>query len=140
MEALEELYLARRDRGWEVMVYDYSSNAWRENEEAFRRPGTYERAVLRGPDSRPVRVRIVPAGGKGLSVDAASAGEMGVWRALGVELKGRHLDLVASLLEGREGDVTLEEMVELLRGSDDPRADEVLVALSALVPTGGGGP
>jgi hypothetical protein len=120
------------------MVYDYTSNSWWENEEAFRRPGTYERAVLRGPDSRPVRVRILPSGGGGLSVDAASAGEMGVWRALGIELKGRHLDLVATLLEGRDGEITLEELVTLLRASDDPRSGEVLEALSTLVPLGGG--
>jgi hypothetical protein len=138
MEALEELYLARRARGWEVMVYDYTSNSWRDNEEAFHTPGTYERAVLRAPGSRPVRVRILPTGGGGLSVDAASAGGMGVWRALGLDLKGRHLELLGSLLEGREGEVTMEELVALLRASGDPRADEVLEALSLLVPSGGG--
>lgn len=139
IEALEELYLARRDLGWEVMVYDYTSNTWRENEEAFRTPGTYERAVLRGPTSRPVRVRILPTGGGNLSVDAASAAEKGVWRALGLDLKGRHLELLGSLLEGREGEVTLEDLVALLGACGDPRADEVLEALSRLVPSGGGG-
>ena len=139
MEALEELYVARRERGWEVMVYDYTSNTWREGDEAFRTPGTYERAVLHGPGSRPVRVRILPTGGGGLALDAASAGEMGVWRALGIDLKGRHLELIGSLVEGREGEVTVEELAALLRASGDPRATEVLDALSPLVPSGGGG-
>jgi hypothetical protein len=138
MEALEELYLARRDRGWEVMVYDYTSNIWRENDEAFRTPGTYERAVLRGPGPRPIRVRILPTGGRDLSVDAGSATEMAVWRALGVDLKGRHLELIGSLLEGREGEVTLEDLAALLGTSGDSRAGEVLEALSHLVPSGGG--
>ena len=138
MEALHELYLTRRDRGWSVQVYDYTSNTWREGEEAFRESGTYERAVLRGPGTSPVRVRLVPTGGGDLSMDAASAGEMGTWRALGVERRGRHLQLIASLLEGHGGQVTLEELAVLLSGSSDPLAEEVLDALSPLLPPGGG--
>ncbi|NIP34665.1 MAG: hypothetical protein GWN18_06955 [Thermoplasmata archaeon] len=140
MEALEELYLARREMGWSVQVYDYTSNSWREGEEAFRAPGTYERAVLQGPGTRPVRVRVLPSGGGGLSMDPASAAEVGTWRALGVELRGRHLELIGSLLEGRSEKVTVEELTALLRASDDPRAGEVLAALSTLLPQGGGGP
>jgi hypothetical protein len=112
MEALEELYLTRRTRGWSLQVYDYTSNVWRDGEEAFREAGTYEKAVLKGPGTRPIRIRVVPTGGGEISMDAASAREMGTWRALGIELKGRHLQLIDSLLE----------------------------ALSALLPLGGGGP
>ena len=139
MEALEELYLARRAKGWSVQVYDYTSNTWREGKEAFRVPGTYERAVLQGPGTGPIRVRVLPTGGGGLSMDPASAREVGTWRALGVELRGRHLVLLASLLEGHTGPVTVEELVALLRISEDPLAGDVLDALAPLVPSGGGG-
>jgi len=138
MEALQALYLARRARGWDLQVYDYTSNTWREGDEAFATPGTYERAVLKGPGMRPIRVSVLPAAGGGLSLDASSVREMGVWRALGIDLKGRHLDLLGSLVEGHTGQVTLEELMDLLRASDDPLASEVLVALAPLVPTGGG--
>jgi hypothetical protein len=140
MEALEELYLTRRTRGWSLQVYDYTSNVWRDGEEAFREAGTYEKAVLKGPGTRPIRIRVVPTGGGEISMDAASAREMGTWRALGIELKGRHLQLIDSLLEAHEGAVTVEELVTLLRDSRDSLADEVLEALSALLPLGGGGP
>lgn len=139
LEALEELYLARREKGWSVQVYDYTSNSWREGDEAFRVPGTYERAVLQGPGTRPVRVRVLPSGGGGLSMDPASAGEVGTWRALGVELRGRHLELIVSLLEGRTEKVTLQELAGMLRARDDPLAREVLEAISTLLPPGGGG-
>ncbi len=138
MEALHELYLARRERGWSIQVYDYTSNTWREGDDAFCEAGTYERAVLRGPGMSPVRVRVVPTGAGDLSMDVASAREMGTWRALGIELKGRHLLLIASLLEGHGGQVTVEELVVLLRGSSDPLAGEVLAALYPLLPPGGG--
>lgn len=139
MEALRELYLARKSRGWDLRVYDYTSNTWLQGEEAFVTPGTYERAVLTGPGTRPIRVRVLPTGGGDLALDATSVGEMGVWRALGVDLRGRHLDLLATLLEDRPEKVTLEELVALLRGSGDPLAVEVLEALAPLVPPGGEG-
>lgn len=140
MEALEELYMARRAQGWSVQVYDYTTNTWREGEDAFREAGTYERAVLKGPGTPPVRVRVLPTGGGDLSMDAVSAREMGTWRALGVDLRGRHLELIASLLGDHGERVTIGELVALLRTSDDPLAGEVLKALSPLVPMEGGGP
>ncbi|UCC93147.1 MAG: hypothetical protein JSW25_00265 [Thermoplasmata archaeon] len=140
MEALEELYLARRARGWDLRVYDYSSNTWLEGSEAFSTPGTYERAVLTGPGRRPVRVRVLPAGGDMLQLDAASVRDMGIWRALGVQLQGRHLELLAGLLEGREDRVSLEELAALLRSSDDPLAGQVLEVIAPLLRDGGGGP
>jgi hypothetical protein len=138
MKALRELYRARRAMGWGLQVYDYTSNTWREGDEAFTTPGTYERAVLTGPGMRPIRVRVLPTAVGGLSLDAGCVREMGVWRALGIDLKGRHLDLVGSLVEGHSGHVSVEELVELLMASDDPLAREVLVALAPLVPSGGG--
>ncbi len=140
MEALEELYHARRGMGWDLRVYDYTSNTWREAEEAFTTPGTYERAVLTGPDARPIRVRVLPRGGRGLLLEATSAREMSVWRALGIPLQGRHLELVSSLLEDRPGQVSLEELADLLKASDDPIASEVLEVLGPLLPSGGGRP
>lgn len=140
MEALEELYHAQRARGWDLRVYDYTSNTWREAEEAFTTLGTYERAVLTGPGTRPIRVRVLPRGGGGLLLEAASAREMSVWRALGIPLQGRHLELVSSLLKDRPGQVSLEELADLLKASDDPIASEVLEVLVPLLPSGGGRP
>lgn len=139
MEALEELYLARKARGWDLRVYDYTSNTWRRGDEAFETPGTYERAVLTGPGLRPVRVRVLPRGGGGLLLDATSAGEIAVWRMLGIPLQGRHLDLISSLLEDSPEKVSLEELADLLRASEDPLAKEVLEALGRLLPSEGGG-
>ena len=138
MDALQDLYLARRARGWDLRVYDYTSNTWREGDEAFTVPGTYERAVLTGPGMRPIRVRVLPTTGGGLSLDVTSVKEMGVWRALGIDLLGRHLDLMGSLVEGQTGQVTVEELVDLLSACDDPLAPEVLDALAPLVPSEGG--
>jgi len=140
LEALEELYMARRDRGWSVRVYDYGSNTWREGGEAFRTSGTYERAVLTGPGTSPVRVRLMPRGRGMLLLDAASAKDVGVWRALGVDLKGRHLEVIGELLEGHEGSLPVEELARMLASTDDPVAREALEALAPLLPRGGGGP
>lgn len=140
MDALQELYLARRARGWDLRVYDYTSNKWREGTEAFTVPGTYERAVLTGPGMRPIRVRLLPTAGSGLSLDVTSIKEMGVWRALGIDLQGRHLDLMWSLVEGLTGHVTVKELVILLKACDDPLVPEVLEALAPLVPSEGGLP
>jgi hypothetical protein len=137
MEALEELYRARRARGWDLRVYDYTANTWREGDEAFQMPGTYERAVLTGPGTRPIRVRVVPSGGDMLQLDAGSAREMSVWRALGVRLHGRHLDLLGQLLEDRTERVSLEELAVLLRESEDPLASQVLEAIGPLLRPGG---
>jgi hypothetical protein len=138
MDALEELYRARRARGWDLRVYDYTANTWRDGEDAFRVPGTYERAVLTGPGTRPIRVRLVPSGGELLLLDATSARDMGVWRALGVQLLGRHLDLLGELLADRTDRVSVEEIAALLRASDDPLAPRVLEALAPLLGRGGG--
>ena len=137
MEALQELHRERRDKGWTVQVYDYTANSWFEGEEAFERPGTYERAVLRCPGKTPVRVRVLPSGGGGLSLDVGSAMGLGTWRALGIELRGRHLDLIGTLLGDRTGQVTIDELAGLLAASDDDLAAEVLEALSPLVHAGG---
>lgn len=137
--ALEDLYRARKARGWTLRVYDYGSNTWREGEEAFRTPGTYERAVLTGPGTTPVRVRVLPPEGGVLQLDASSALDLGVWRALGVDLKGRHLEVIGELLEGWEGPLPVEELARLLGSSQDPVAMEALEALASLLPRGGGG-
>ena len=79
--------------------------------------------------------RAAPADGRDFGGDPA--GKLGA-RALGVELQGRHLLLLASLLEGRGGQVTLDELAILLRNSSDPLVGEVLAALSPLLPPGGG--
>jgi hypothetical protein len=138
MEALEDLYRARAVKGWDVRVYDYTSNTWKEAEEAFSTPGTYERAVLTGPGTRPIRVRVLPRGASGLKLEATSAMEMAVWRTLGIGLQGRHLDLISRLLVDHDGPVTIEELAGLLVGSEDPLAKEVLHALAPLLPTGVG--
>ena len=83
-------------------VYDYASNRWVDAEEAFSRSGTYELAVLSGPGGERVRVRVMPPGPAGLSIDARSAGDLAVWRAIGVDLAARHLQLLRDLLDGRE--------------------------------------
>jgi hypothetical protein len=137
MDALEELYRARLARGWELSVYDYTANTWRDGEDAFRVSGTYERAVLTGPGARPIRVRVVPKGGSILQLDAGTAREMGVWRALGVRLLGRHVDLLGELLDDRPGQVSLEELAQLLRTSDDPLAAEILEAMAPILRSGG---
>jgi hypothetical protein len=140
LDALEELYSARRAGGWELRVYDYSTNAWKGPEKAFSTPGTYEMAILTPPDGRPVKVRVLPPGATGLSVDAASIGELGVWRALGVDLKGRHVEAVVEALEGREGPVPLQEIATLLEGVEGDAASEARKAILATFGDGGGGP
>jgi len=140
MEALEDIYRSRRARGWDLRVYDYASNTWREAEEAFATPGTYERAVFTGPGTRPIRVRVLPRGGGGILLDATSAREMAVWQTLGIPFQGRHLQLISSVLEDRPGQVSLEEFADLLKASDDPLASEVLEALGPLLPSGGSRP
>ena len=118
-------------------MYDYTSNSWLDASEAFSRPGTYERALLTGPGGVRVRVRIMPRGHGGLSIDAESAGDVSVWRALGVHLAVRHLTLVVEVLAGREGPVALEEVATLLTEIDGVVAREVLEALGPLLPGAG---
>lgn len=135
MGALESLYRSRKAGGWELKVYDYSSNTWRDAEEAFVTPGTYERAVLTGPGMRPVRVRVLPPGARGLHMDPSSAREVAVWRALGLDLRARHMDAIAKVLKDRKDPISLEEVADLLEGRNDDAAreahDEILRFLSS---------
>lgn len=124
MEALEDLYRSRKAVGWDLKVYEYSSNSWLDAEEAFGTPGAYERAVLTGPGMRPVRVRILPPGAGGLHMDPSSAREVAMWRALGLDLRPRHMDAIAEVLEGRKDPVSLEEVADLLEGRGDDAARE----------------
>jgi hypothetical protein len=114
LDALEAIYRDRRGQGWALTVYDYVENRWYDGEEAFQREGTYELAVLVDPGGRRVRVRLNPTGSWGIRVDAASAGEMAVWRAMGMEPKGDALALLRDLLEGRTGLVDLEELDSMM--------------------------
>ncbi len=139
MEALEGLWRARRELGWGLRVYDYSANAWVEGDEAFSRPGTYELAILKGPSGGPVRVRLLPPGSHDLQVDPGSAGDVAVWRLLGVSLSARHLELISLMLEGRSGPVSVAEVADLLRAEGGGLALEAHDAMAPLL-RGGGGP
>ena len=140
LEDLEGMYASRRSLGWDLRVYDYASNTWRTGEEAFSTPGTYERAVLTPPGGRPIQVRVLPPSATGLHVDAASAGQLAVWRALGVALQGRHVEALAEALEGRNGPVPLTEVASALEGLDSDAAREALEAIRDALGAGGGGP
>lgn len=134
LEGLERLWEARSGHGWSLQVYDYGANRWLEGDAAFSRPGTYEQAVLTGPVGQRVRVRLLPPGSGGLAVDPASAGEVAVWRAMGADLRARHLEVVRGLLEGREGPVPLGELAAMLEADGSEVAREVLAAISGLLP------
>jgi hypothetical protein len=136
LEALEALYREKAPLGWDLRVYDYTSNSWSPAEEAFARTGTYEMAVLTPPGGRPVLVRVLPPGGSNLTIEVASAGEMGPWRSLGVQFSGRHLELITRLLKGRSGPVTIEELSSLVRNEGSELAMEVLDRLGPLLPGG----
>ncbi len=138
MEALEELYRSHRVKGWDLKVYDYASNAWRDAEEAFSTTGTYERAVLTRPGTRPIRVRVMPQHTGGLRVDPGSAGEIAVWQTLGLDLRSRHLAAVSKVLEGRRDPVPLEEICGLLEMEEGDDAREARVAIMDLLSTGSG--
>lgn len=138
--ALEEMYMSRRAKGWDLRVYDYASNTWRNGEVAFSTPGTYERAVLTPPGGRPMQVRVLPPSTIGLYVDAGSAGQVAVWRALGVDLQGRHAEAVAEALEGRSGPVSLADVSEALEGLDGDAAREARKVIRNALGQGGAGP
>ena len=118
LDALRDLWESRGGDGLELLVYDYALNEWRDGAEAFDHPGTYERAVLRAGGRPPVRVLIVPRGTTGLSVDASSVGQVGLWRTMGVDLMGRHTELLSRLVEGRVGSLPVAELVEMLSGEE----------------------
>ncbi len=135
MEALEGLYRSRKATGWDLKVYDYSTNTWRDAEEAFVTPGIYERAVLTGPGMQPVRVRVLPPGKGGLHIDPSSVREIATWRTVGIDLRPRYMDAIAKVLEGRKDPISLEEIADLLEGGSDEAAqgarDEILRFLSS---------
>jgi hypothetical protein len=133
LDALKGLWEARRKGGWDLRVYDYTSNSWMGAEEAFSRPGTYERAVLTAPGGRPVRVTVLPPGGGGLSVDPASATTVGLWRSLGVSMRASQLELIGRLLAGRTEPINLEDLGALLEGSGEAGAIEARKALDPLL-------
>jgi len=137
---LEVFYSAQMEKGWDLKVYDYTSNTWREAADAFRRAGTYEQAVMTRTGSKPVRIRLLPIGRGGLMIDVASVGDKALWGSLGVQLGGRHLGLLVRMMEDHSGEILLEELVALLRTGDDPLASEVIDALGHLVPSEGDGP
>ena len=139
MVALEALYNSRKDLGWNLSVYDYSSNSWRDAEEAFATPGVYERAVLIGPGMRPVRVRMLPPGTGGLYLDPSSAREVAMWRALGLDLRPRHMDAIAEVLEARGDPVSLVEVANLLEGESGDAAREALDEIHKLLSSEGVG-
>ncbi len=130
LEALEALYRARRGQGWSLTVYDYPENRWYDGEVAFEREGTYEQAVLIDPRGRRVRVRLSPSGGWGIRLDAASAGEMAVWRAMGMEPRGPALALLRDALQGRTGPVDLEELDSIIAAAPLGGEEEARVARS----------
>ena len=140
LEGLEVFYSAQMEEGWDLKVYDYTSNTWREAADAFRRAGTYENAVMTRAGSKPIRIRLLPSGKGGLMIDVASVGDKALWRSLGVQLGGRHLGLLVRMLEDHSGEIMMEELVALLRTCDDPLASEVIDALGYLVPSEGDGP
>ena len=137
MGALEDLYRSRKAKGWDLKVYDYSSNSWRDAEEAFVTPGVYELAVLTGPGTQPVRVRVIPPGTGGLYLDPSSAREVAMWRALGLDLRPRHMDAIAEVLEGRRDPVSLEEVADLLEGGADDAAREARAEIQRFLSSGG---
>jgi hypothetical protein len=140
MEALEALYRSPRMRGWDLKVYDYTSNTWRDAGEAFSTPGTYERAVLTRPGTRPVRVRVMPPRSEGLRLDPRSAGDMAVWRTLGLDLKNRHLEVIRRVLVGRGEPVPLEELARLLESDPGDDAKDARNVIMGLLSTEGGSP
>jgi len=139
MEALEGLYRSRKTTGWDLKVYDYSTNTWRDAEEAFVTPGIYERAVLTGPGTQPVRVRVLPPGKGGLHIDPSSTPEVSVWRALGLNLRPRHMDAIAVVLKGRSDPISLEEIADLLEERNDDASREARDEIRRFLSTGGAG-
>lgn len=125
---LKDLQLGGDLEGWEVQLYDYARNRWVDGREAFGTAGpsegVYELAVLRDRRGRTVRVRLVPDGRSPLRIEAASAGDLGLWDALGVRMRAEELDAVRKAVEGRDGTLCLDELDE---------------ALAALERTGGDG-
>jgi hypothetical protein len=140
MRALEELYRSRGAEGWDLRVYDYTSNSWRDADEAFSTPGTYERAVLARSGQRPIRIRVLPPGPEALRVDPRSAGELAVWRALGLDLRGHHLEAIRRVLVGRRDPVPVQEVGRLLRADGGRDAMEAWGAISGLLSGGDGAP
>jgi hypothetical protein len=123
MRALEDLYEVRSPKGWDLRVYDYTSNTWMNATEAFGSPGTFEMAVLTPPGGRPIRITLLPPGGSELTIDIESLGDVSLWRSLGIRLDVRHLNLLKELVGSRTEPVSIDELVTLLttEGSEDAR-------------------
>jgi hypothetical protein len=114
---LRGLHDRRGGRGrWRVRLYDYAANRWCEAGEAFSREGLYELGTITDPYGRTVRVRIVPEGRGAISVDAGSAGDVGVWGAMGVRMPAPALAALRAALAGRGGPVPLAEADAVLAG------------------------
>ncbi len=68
-------------------------------------------------------------------MDPSSAREVAVWRALGLDLRARHMDAIAKVLKDRKDPISLEEVADLLEGRNDNAAreahDEILRFLSS---------
>ncbi len=82
-----------------------------------------------------MRICVLPPGTGSLHVDPSSAREVAMWRALGLDLRPRHMDAIAEVLEARRDPVSLEEVSNLLEEESGDAArgarDEILRLLSS---------
>jgi hypothetical protein len=128
LERLRGLHLGGRLEGWQVQLYDYARNRWSDAGEALAAAspaeGVYELAVLRDRRGRTVRVRLVPEGRSPLRMEAASAGDVGLWDALGVRMRAEELAAVRRAVEGREGALGLDELDEALAALERAGGEE----------------
>jgi len=151
LRELGALLAGGRLEGYDVRLYDYARNRWVPAADALAGGregrgggGVYELAVLRDRRGRAVRARIVPEGRGSLRVEAASAGEVAVWAAVGVSLAGAAPRALARAAEGRSGPVTAAELdaaLEALEREGGERAEgaaEARRALAPLLAAGGG--
>ncbi len=132
---LRDLRLGGDLDGWDVKLYDYARNRWVDAGEALRvagQPeGVYELAVLRDRRGRTVRVRLVPEGRSPLRIEAASAGDVALWDALGVRMRAEELAAVRRAVGDREGVLGLDELDEALAALERAEGDDARGAAGA---------
>ena len=152
LSELGALLAGGRLEGYDVRLYDYARNSWVPVADALAGGrgggGVYELAVLKDRRGRAVRARIVAEGRGALRLEAASAGEVAVWAAVGVHLTGAAPRALARAAEGRSGPVTAAELDVALEGLEragGEAAEGAAEARRALAPllassVGDGGP
>lgn len=121
LDEFRQYYDSHRGVISSVNAYDAAGGKWAGAGELLQKPGVYTLIVVRFKNNTFLRVNVKPS--LEVRLGPGSYGSPAAWKAWGVDLTYEEKQFLRSV-EGR--DLTLDELIALVKASDLEKKDELL--------------